>query len=112
MLTTDPLGFGSNESGAEFGEGNLPGVLGTDYTWPDTDKIQTLIDGGMNIFRVPFLMERLCPDGMAGSADSTYMGDLKSVGTPYRMGLVMVMLMQIDCELHHQKRSLCYRGPP
>jgi hypothetical protein len=25
---------GVNESGAEFGQGNLPGTLGTDYTWP------------------------------------------------------------------------------
>lgn len=25
---------GVNESGAEFGSGNLPGTLGTDYTWP------------------------------------------------------------------------------
>jgi endoglucanase len=26
--------FGVNESGAEFGAGNLPGTLGKDYTWP------------------------------------------------------------------------------
>jgi len=26
--------FGVNESGAEFGETKVPGVLGTDYTWP------------------------------------------------------------------------------
>lgn len=26
--------FGINESGAEFGSGNLPGTLGKDYTWP------------------------------------------------------------------------------
>jgi endoglucanase len=26
--------FGVNESGAEFGNGNIPGTLGTDYTWP------------------------------------------------------------------------------
>lgn len=25
---------GVNESGAEFGQGNLPGTLGKDYTWP------------------------------------------------------------------------------
>lgn len=25
--------FGVNESGAEFGNQNLPGVYGTDYTW-------------------------------------------------------------------------------
>jgi len=26
--------FGVNESGAEFGQTTIPGVLGTDYTWP------------------------------------------------------------------------------
>lgn len=25
---------GVNESGAEFGSGNIPGTLGKDYTWP------------------------------------------------------------------------------
>jgi endoglucanase len=28
------LWTGVNESGAEFGQSNLPGKLGTDYTWP------------------------------------------------------------------------------
>ena len=28
--------FGVNESGAEFGNGNLPGQLNKDYTWPLT----------------------------------------------------------------------------
>jgi endoglucanase len=28
--------FGVNESGAEFGSGDIPGVLGTDYIWPVT----------------------------------------------------------------------------
>jgi len=30
---------GVNESGAEFGSGNIPGVLGTDYTWPLTSSV-------------------------------------------------------------------------
>lgn len=30
---------GVNESGAEFGSGNLPGTLGTDYTWPLTSSV-------------------------------------------------------------------------
>lgn len=30
---------GSNEAGGEFGEGNLPGKLGTDYIWPETSSI-------------------------------------------------------------------------
>ncbi|KAJ5113300.1 hypothetical protein N7456_001834 [Penicillium angulare] len=68
---------GVSESGAEFGTA-IPGTLGTDYTWPTTSKIQVLRDAGMNIFRVPFLMERLVPDSMTGTPDSTYLGDLKT----------------------------------
>jgi len=30
---------GVNESGAEFGSGNIPGTLGTDYTWPLTSSV-------------------------------------------------------------------------
>jgi endoglucanase len=76
------LGFGSNESGAEFGSGKIPGLLGTDYIWPSTSAIQVLKDAGMNIFRVAFLMERLVPSKMTGSIDSTYLAALKSVSFP------------------------------
>ena len=31
--------FGVNQSGAEFGNQNIPGVLGTDYTWPSPSSI-------------------------------------------------------------------------
>lgn len=68
-----------SESGAEFGEGNIPGTLEKDYTWPKTSQIQILRDAGMNIFRVPFLMERLVPTTMTGTPDATYMAALKSV---------------------------------
>ncbi len=30
---------GVNESGAEFGSGNIPGKLGTDYIWPLTSSV-------------------------------------------------------------------------
>jgi hypothetical protein len=36
----------------------------------------------MNIFRVPFLMERLVPDSLTGSFDSAYLGKLTSVSYP------------------------------
>ncbi|PYH99050.1 glycoside hydrolase [Aspergillus ellipticus CBS 707.79] len=72
------LWFGSNESGAEFGQANIPGTLGTDYIWPDAAGITTLYNTGMNIFRVPFLMERLVPTNLTGAADPTYMADLKA----------------------------------
>lgn len=35
---------GVNESGAEFGSGNIPGTLGTDYTWPLTSSIDVMFD--------------------------------------------------------------------
>ncbi|PYI15635.1 FII-CMCase [Aspergillus violaceofuscus CBS 115571] len=72
------LWLGSNESGAEFGQANIPGVLGTDYIWPDASKIQVLVNAGMNIFRVPFMMERLIPTSLTGAADATYLADLKA----------------------------------
>ncbi|KAF7171262.1 hypothetical protein CNMCM6106_005729 [Aspergillus hiratsukae] len=70
--------FGTNESGAEFGQDQLPGVLGTDYIWPSASTIKTLHDAGMNIFRVAFRMERLIPNQMTGTPDATYMSDLKA----------------------------------
>ncbi|CAL5873042.1 uncharacterized protein PFLUO_LOCUS7311 [Penicillium psychrofluorescens] len=70
--------FGSSESGGEFGSENIPGALGTDYIWPDTAGIQTLRNAGMNIFRVPFLMERLVPTEMTGSPNQTYLAGLVS----------------------------------
>ncbi|OJJ99200.1 hypothetical protein ASPACDRAFT_60999 [Aspergillus aculeatus ATCC 16872] len=72
------LWLGSNESGAEFGQANIPGVLGTDYIWPDASKIQVLVNAGMNIFRVPFMMERLIPTSLTGAADATYLADLEA----------------------------------
>jgi endoglucanase len=70
--------LGVNESGAEFGSTNIPGTLGTDYIWPNTSAIQILMDKGMNIFRIPFLMERLAPDTMTATLNATYLADLKT----------------------------------
>ncbi|KAK4539263.1 hypothetical protein LTR36_000841 [Oleoguttula mirabilis] len=67
--------FGVNESGPEFGT-SLPGVYGTDYTWPTLSTYNTLIAKGMNTFRVNILMERLTPSGMTGSLDAAYLGNL------------------------------------
>jgi endoglucanase len=71
--------IGANESGAEFGAGNIPGTVGTDYTFPDTAAIKKLMDGGMNIFRIPFLMERMAPGKMTASIDATYLASIKTV---------------------------------
>ncbi|KOS45846.1 hypothetical protein ACN38_g3214 [Penicillium nordicum] len=69
--------LGVSESGAEFGS-NIPGTLDQDYAWPKTSQIQILRDAGMNIFRVPFLMERLVPTSITGAPDATYLAALKS----------------------------------
>ncbi|KIA75750.1 endo-beta-1,4-glucanase B [Aspergillus ustus] len=70
--------FGVNESGAEFGEANIPGVYGTDYIFPDTSTISTLISDGFNIFRISFRMERLTSE-ITGSFDEDYLQNLTSV---------------------------------
>ncbi|APA07926.1 hypothetical protein SS1G_00458 [Sclerotinia sclerotiorum 1980 UF-70] len=71
--------IGASESGAEFGQGNLPGVVGTDYTFPNTSAIQILIDGGMNIFRLPFLFERMAQGSLTATLDATYLASYKEV---------------------------------
>ncbi|KAH0024947.1 endo-beta-1,4-glucanase, partial [Aureobasidium melanogenum] len=68
--------IGVNEAGPEFGERNIPGRLGTDYTWPDLDSISTFVNKGYNSFRVNFLMERLVPNEMTGSLDAAYLNNL------------------------------------
>jgi len=70
---------GVNESGAEFGSGNIPGTLGTDYTWPLTSSVDTLRGKGFNIFRIPFLMERLVPSSMYDGTNSAYLSGLTTL---------------------------------
>ncbi|KAJ5685689.1 hypothetical protein N7536_008308 [Penicillium majusculum] len=70
--------FGVSESGAEFGESNIPGTLGNDYAWPDNSQVKILRDQGMNVFRVPFLMERMVPTSLTGPLDATYLAGLTS----------------------------------
>ncbi|KAH7396057.1 putative cellulase [Cadophora sp. MPI-SDFR-AT-0126] len=72
--------LGANEAGAEFGS-NIPGTLGTDYTWPDPNAIDLLIADGMNLFRVPFMMERLSPDAVDGKFSAAYLQSLVSTIT-------------------------------
>ena len=77
------LGVGVSESGAE------------------TSKIQVLRDDGMNVFRIPFLMERLAPNQVTGSLDATYLKDLKSV-RPHQMdGHTILTNASVDCPSRH-----------
>jgi len=71
--------FGVNESGAEFGNTAIPGQLGKDYTWPVTSTIDTLVGKGLNIFRIPIMMERIIPTSMTGTINATYEAGLVSI---------------------------------
>ncbi|KAJ7651347.1 endoglucanase [Roridomyces roridus] len=73
--------FGVNQSGAEFGSGKWPGVLGTDYTFPSPSSIDYFVGQGFNFFRVPFTMERLVPpsSGMTGPFNSAYLSGLTTI---------------------------------
>lgn len=51
--------FGVNLAGAEFGENNLPGTFGTDYSYPGTSDVLDFVSRGFNTLRVPFRWERL-----------------------------------------------------
>jgi len=73
--------FGVNQSGAEFGENKIPGVLGTDYTWPSPSSIDFFVNQGFNTFRIPFKQERISPPsaGLTGAFDQTYLNGLKTI---------------------------------
>ncbi|KAF2220245.1 glycoside hydrolase superfamily [Elsinoe ampelina] len=68
--------WGVNESGAEFGQTNLPGTYNKDYTWYDLNAINTLIGRGMNTFRINLQIERVAPSKLDGPVDAAYMGNL------------------------------------
>jgi endoglucanase len=53
-----PLLLGVNLAGAEFGS-NVPGVFGTDYTYPTHTEIDYYAAKGMSVVRLPFLWERV-----------------------------------------------------
>jgi len=50
---------GCAESCAEYGSNVIPGVYGKDYIYPSNFSIDHLYSRGMNLFRVPFLWERM-----------------------------------------------------
>src|SRR4026207_683518 len=50
---------GVNLSGAEFGQGSLPGTFNTHYTYPTQSEVDYFRNKGMNIIRLPFRWERL-----------------------------------------------------
>src|SRR2546430_4543192 len=53
-----PLLLGVYLAGAEFGS-NVPGVFGTDYTYPTHAEIDYYASKGLGVIRLPFLWERM-----------------------------------------------------
>jgi len=68
---------GVNLSGAEFGN-NVPGTFNADYTYPTNSEVDYFVGKGMNVFRIPFLWERLQHSQFA-SFDQTEQGRLTSI---------------------------------
>lgn len=66
---------GANLVGAEFGQQNLPGVYGDDYIYPSPESIDYYVSKGMNVFRIPFLWERMQPE-LEAKLDATELGYL------------------------------------
>eukprot|EP00727_Mastigamoeba_balamuthi_P011327 m51a1_g6817 hypothetical protein (121) ;mRNA; f:287888-288250 len=50
---------GVSLAGAEFGDQTLPGVYGTQYTYPTHSEVDYFVGKGMNVLRIPFRWERL-----------------------------------------------------
>jgi aryl-phospho-beta-D-glucosidase BglC (GH1 family) len=51
--------IGVNLAGAEFDPKNVPGVFGTNYTYPTYSEIDYYAGKGMDVLRLPFLWERM-----------------------------------------------------
>jgi endoglucanase len=72
-----PLLLGVNLAGAEFGS-NVPGVFGTDYTYPTHAEIDYYASKGLGVIRLPFLWERMQRTEF-GALDATELGRLNDV---------------------------------
>lgn len=94
---------GVSLSSAEFGEKNLPGVEGKDYTYPSVQSTAYFQAKGMNLMRLPFRWERLQPQLM-GEFDAAELARLRGfvLGTTAR-GL-HVLLDPHNYAAWHEKR--------
>jgi endoglucanase len=69
--------IGVNLAGAEFGW-NVPGVFGTDYTYPTHAEVDYYAAKGMSVIRLPFLWERIQRTEL-GPLDAAELGRLDDV---------------------------------
>ena len=85
---TTPFLLGVNLAGAEFGAGDVqnghedpntvPGVYGTNYTYPTHDEIDYYASKGLDVIRLPFLWERLQLTKL-GPLDAAELGRLDDI---------------------------------
>jgi hypothetical protein len=68
---------GVNVAGAGFGMSNIPGTLGTDYTFNSENTFQYFAARHLGLVRLPLLRERLQPK-LRGPLDPAYLANLKS----------------------------------
>jgi endoglucanase len=69
---------GVNLAGAEFGQGNLPGVYDMDYAYPSAADVEAFAERGMNLVRLPFRWERL-QRALGQELDAVELGRLTEV---------------------------------
>ncbi|KAF2279346.1 glycoside hydrolase [Westerdykella ornata] len=70
---------GVNSAGGEFGQHNLPGTFGIDYRFINETTIDIFLNEGINVVRLPFLLERICPlsTGLGSTFNETYFAELQ-----------------------------------
>ncbi|CAN6602623.1 hypothetical protein TRVA0_002S01442 [Trichomonascus vanleenenianus] len=68
---------GVNEAGGEFAPTVLPGRFGKDYQFINEDHVDTMLSQGVNTFRLPHLLERMCPlsTGLGSMYNETYFSE-------------------------------------
>ena len=86
--------FGITLCGAEFGAGNLPGVLGKDYIYPSQHDIQYFNQKGAEIIQLPFRWERL-QKNLGGPLDTTEIGYInRFIDVCLQHGTKVILIMQ------------------
>jgi endoglucanase len=81
---------GVNLAGAEFGS-TIPGVFGTDYTYPGAEDVAYFAKKGMTTIRLPFRWERLQP-ALSGPLDADELVRLKTtVAIATTQGMTVIL---------------------
>jgi len=84
----------------------LPGVYGTNYTYPTGDDLDYFISKGFTLFRLPFSWERMQPT-LNGALDATQLGYLDTFIAAAHARNVRIVLDQ-----HNNDRYRFVRTPP